>query len=68
MIVTLYAHDDPEEIEEYAQDAADKAGADVADVLAIFKRKPLYEVEFDFDVETGKCVAVRVEGQSFVRG
>lgn len=65
MIVTLYAHGAEEDWEEDAEDQAKKTGADLEKVKDIFEEQPLYEVAFDFDVDTGKCVEVRTKTQTF---
>lgn len=61
--IKLYAHKEHEEREYVARQIAEKdPSITAAEVEAILERRPLYEVEFTFDVDTGKCVQANVDG------
>lgn len=62
-----YSGDDQQCIEECQSIAADARGEVTAlEINRILRERPLYEVVFDFDADTGKCVAAYVDGIKLV--
>lgn len=64
--IKLYAHEDHDDRSESARWTAEHKASDPSvtadEVEAILERRPLYEVEFTFDVDTGKCIQADVDG------
>lgn len=63
-LVTLYAHGGDEW--EHNEWTAEKHGVPVEDVAALTDTRPLYEVEFDYDLDTHECVGINLNGVRFV--
>jgi hypothetical protein len=67
-LVKLYAHGDVDscEIDELADEIAHESGCDHEKIVELVKRRPLYEVECEFDLATGRCVRAVVDGVTLV--
>jgi hypothetical protein len=65
--IKLYAHNKHEEADYWAEQAiANDPSLEYETVFDLINNRPLYEVEFEFDVDTGKCIKVSgVDGGPF---